>query len=435
MGFASRLSTRLLRRRLRLGSRRGYDALAPRLLPEPILDLFRRDGLEPLARPPGRPAQRMTRVPLLFGTSVWLVSGPAEVRQVLSAKEAFSNDPTGLRRISPALPDQALGGLGMCDPPLHTRMRQMLAPEFTARGLRRLEPAIRDIVAEQLDLMAAAPQPVDLVQTFAWPVPARTICELLGVPAADLDTFRRLSTRRFDIVAGLDAQLGAVSSAQLRLERLIADERRKPGSGLLGTLVTRGADLDDRTLAGLADGVLTGGLETSAGMITLGTLLLLRDPTARERATDGRTVGALTEELLRDLSVVQVAFPRYALTDVEIGSHRVSKGDVVLCSLLRANRRTDAEARAAETGAEARPAETGADGPRGDRRHMAFGHGAHRCLGAELARMELRIAYQALFERYPRMRLAIDERELPFHGLAMVYGLQRLPVDLGLCDS
>ncbi|MEU8583204.1 cytochrome P450 [Streptomyces abikoensis] len=372
----------------------------------------------------------MTRVPLLFGTSVWLVSGPAEVREVLSAKEAFSNDLTRLRHISPALPDQALGGLGMCDPPLHTRMRQMLAPEFTARGLRRLEPAIRDIVAEQLDLMAAAPQPVDLVRTFAWPVPARTICELLGVPAADLDTFRRLSTRRFDIVAGLGAQLGAVSSAQLRLERLIADERRKPGSGLLGTLVTRGADLDDRTLAGLADGVLTGGLETSAGMITLGTLLLLRDPTARERATDGRTVGALTEELLRDLSVVQVAFPRYALTDVEIGNHQVSKGDVVLCSLLRANRRTDAEAGAAGTGTG-----TGTDAPRGDRRHMAFGHGAHRCLGAELARMELRIAYQALFERYPRMRLAIDERELPFHGLAMVYGLQRLPVDLGLCDS
>lgn len=420
MGFASRLSACLLRRRLRRGSRSGCDALAPHLLPEPILDLFRRDGLEPLSHPPGCPAQKMTRVSLLFGTSVWLVSGPAEVRQVLAAKEMFSNDLTRLQYISPALPDHALGGLGTCDPPLHTRMRQMLAPEFTARGLRRLEPVIRNIVAEQLDIMSAAPQPVDLVETFAWPVPARTICELLGVPAADLDAFRQLSTRRFDIVAGLGVQLGAVSSSQLRLERLIADERRKPGSGLLGTLVNRGADLDDRTLAGLADGVLTGGLESSAGMITLGTLLMLRDPAARERAADGRTVGALTEELLRHLSVVQVAFPRYALTDVEIGGHQVSKGDVVLCSLLRANRHTGAGAAAAMTG-----------GARGDQSHVAFGHGAHRCLGAELARMELRIAYQALFERYPRMRLAIDEREIPFHGLAMVYGLQRLPVDLG----
>ncbi|WP_414170463.1 cytochrome P450 [Streptoverticillium reticulum] len=414
MGLGSTLSGRLLRARLRRAVRRGGDAALLELVPEPLTDLFRRDGLAPLVPPRGSPWEGVTPAPLGFGVNLWLVNSPDLVRHVLAAEDTFGNDPARLPFMGQFMRGQVLGGLGTCDPPLHGRLRRILAPEFTARGLRHLEPRIRRIVDEQLDLMAGRPQPVDLLEAFAWPVPARTMCELLGIPAAHRTDFQRLSTQRFDIIPGLDALFGAVSSSLARLEQLIADERGDPGNRLLGTMVTRGTGLDDRTLAGLADGVLTGGLETTAGMLALGALVLLRDPRARERATDSRAVDGLVEDLLRRLSVVQVSFPRYPLRACRLGDHRVSEGDVVICSLLRANHDTSTE-----------PSQAHAS-----RHHLAFGHGPHRCLGAELARMELRIAYRRLVERFPRMRLAIDEHEVPFHRLAMVYGLQRLPVVL-----
>lgn len=414
MGLGSTLSGRLLRVRLRRAVRRGGDAALLELVPEPVMDLFRRDGLASPAPSCGRSWEKVTPAPLGFGVNVWLVNGPEQVRHVLTADDTFGNDPARLPFMGQFMRGQVLGGLGTCDQPLHGRLRRILAPEFTVRGLRHLEPRIRRIVDEQLDLMAGRPQPVDLLEAFAWPVPARTMCELLGIPAAHRTDFQRLSAQRFDIIPGLDALFGAVSSSLARLEQLIADERGDPGNRLLGTMVTRGADLDDRTLAGLADGVLTGGLETTAGMLALGALVLLRDPRARARATDPSAVDDLVEDFLRRLSVVQVAFPRYALRPCRLGDHQVTEGDVVMCSLLRANHATNAES------SQARPA----------RHHLAFGHGPHRCLGAELARMELRIAYRRLIERFPRMRLAVDEREVPFHRLAMVHGLRRLPVVL-----
>lgn len=415
MGLGSTLSGHLLRVRLRRAVRRGGDAALLGLLPEPLVDLLRRDGLASPAPSRGRPWEKVTPAPLGFGVNVWLVNSPEQVRHVLAADGTFGNDPARLPFMGQFMRGQVLGGLGTCDAPLHGRLRRILAPGFTVRGLRHFEPRIRRIVDEQLDLMAALPQPVDLVQAFAWPVPTRIICELLGVPAALGTDFRRLSTQRFDIVPGLDALFGAVSSSVTRLEQLIADERGDPGRCLLGAMVTRGAGLDDRTLAGLADGVLTGGLETTAGMLALGALALLREPRSRERATAPGAVDDLVEDFLRRLSVVQVAFPRYARRPCRLGDHQVAEGDVVMCSLLRANHAMGAE----PSQARAAP------------RHLAFGHGSHRCLGAELARMELRIAYRRLVERFPRMRLAIDECEVPFHRLAMVYGLQRLPVVLG----
>ncbi|WP_370086565.1 cytochrome P450 [Streptacidiphilus sp. MAP12-16] len=324
----------------------------------------------------------------------------------------FSNDIGTLAHVPSALRRQALGGLGVSDPPIHEQLRQLIAPDFTMRSLRRLEPRIRTIVAEQLDHVAALPQPVDLVSAFAWPVPARVICELLGVPEHRREEFQRLSSERFDLVAGMDALFGAISTSLDCLQDMIADQRQAPQDGLLGTLVSRGGALDDRTLAGLADGVLIGGLETSASMIALGTLVLLRDPSLHRRATGG-DLDAVVEELLRHLTVVQTAFPRYALQDTDIGGHRVARGDAVLCSLLRANR-DPAPIRNAS----------------GNRQHLAFGHGIHHCLGAELARMELRIAYAELLKRFPRMRLAVSEGQTRFHRLSIVYGLEQLPVFL-----
>jgi cytochrome P450 len=154
-------------------------------------------------------------------------------------------------------------------------------------------------------------------------------------------------------------------------------------------------------------------------MLALGTGVLLDHPEWYARvARDPGCVEGVVEELLRHLSVVQVAFPRFARHDLELAGQRVRAGDVVMVHLAAADR--DPRAGHDERFDPARP---------GPVRHLAFGHGFHRCVGAELARLELRIAYPALAHRFPGLRLATDD--LDFRRRSLVYGVHSLPVQLG----
>jgi cytochrome P450 len=298
----------------------------------------------------------------------------------------------------------------------------MVTPEFTMHRLARLQPRIETIVKDRLEAMARISGPVDLLQEFALPVPALTICELLGVPYADRAFVQRFSAARFDLGDGAYAPLDAINESRAYLRDLAADQRRNPGDGLIGSLIRlHGDELDDRELAGLADGVLTGGLETSASMLALGALVLMTQPELADPLRSGEPADALVEELLRYLTVVQVAFPRFAVRDLEVAGVTIKAGDAILCSLSAADR-------------------DGVLGPGMDRidlgrpagrSHLAFGHGLHRCVGAELARMELRIAYPALVRHFPAMRPAIDPASLPTRRASIVFGLDALPVTLG----
>jgi cytochrome P450 len=181
-----------------------------------------------------------------------------------------------------------------------------------------------------------------------------------------------------------------------------------------------GDNVDDRELAGLADGLLTGGLETTASMLTLGALVLLQDPDTFRLIHDHDTaVDPFVEELLRYLTVVQVAFPRFARDDITVAGTTIGKGDIVIVSLSGANRD-------ATLGAEM----DRFDPTRTPFPHFAFGHGIHRCIGAELGRMELRAAYPALVRRFPKMRLAVPAEQLNFRKVSIVYGVETLPVEL-----
>jgi cytochrome P450 len=310
----------------------------------------------------------------------------------------------------------------MADPPMHTRLRKLIMPEFTMHKLARLQPRIEAIVTDRLAAMARIDGPVDLLQEFALPVPALTICELLGVPYADREYVQQFSAARFDLGDGAYAPLEAINESRAYLRALVADQRREPGEGLIGSLIRgHGDELDDQELAGLADGVLTGGLETSASMLALGALVLMTQPELADPLRAGGSPDALVEELLRYLTVVQVAFPRFAVRDVEVAGASIKAGDMVMCSLSAADR-------------------DGVLGPGLDRidvgrpagrSHLAFGHGFHRCVGAELARMELRIAYPALVRRFPAMRPAVDPASLPMRRASIVFGLEALPVTLG----
>jgi cytochrome P450 len=159
-------------------------------------------------------------------------------------------------------------------------------------------------------------------------------------------------------------------------------------------------------------------------MLALGTLTLLRDPDAfhliRE---DEDAVDGIVDELLRYLTVVQISFPRFARRDLELFGKRVKSGDVVVASLSGANR----DAAFGDLPERFDPLRDG-------RTHLAFGHGFHRCIGSELAKLELRTAFRGLARRFPDLALAIDPSELRFRDLSIVYGVDSLPVRLNAVD-
>ncbi|MDX3228400.1 cytochrome P450 [Streptomyces sp. ME19-01-6] len=401
----------------------GFDLSKMSFLPDATLAPLRREGLDPAAElSRTRAKEPISKLPLPFGIKGWLVTGYDETKAVLGRTSGFSSDFTNLSEKNIGIAaQQNPGGLGFSDPPTHTRLRRLLTPEFTMRRLSRLTPRIHSIVEERLDEMAASDGPVDLVQAFALPIPSLVICELLGVPYEDRDAFQQLSMARFDLFSGADASFGAISDSLSYLLEVVKKQRESPGDGLLGMLVKEhGDEIDDQELAGLADGVLTGGFETTASMLALGTLVLLRD---RERFAEIRdnddVVDPFVEELLRYLTVVQVAFPRFAKEDMEIAGTKISSGDLVLCSLSGANRDEKLG-----------PDMERFDPHRQTSSHLAFGHGIHRCIGAELAKMELRAAYPALVRRFPEMRLAVAPEKLAFRKLSIVYGVEALPVTL-----
>ncbi|NRQ32015.1 cytochrome P450 [Nonomuraea sp. NN258] len=377
---------------------------------------FMREGFDPvgeLARIRAEHPVHPMEIP--GGQTVFLVTRWEDVRGVLGDHERFSNDFAGIIGLGSNQDDP--GGLGFRDPPEHTRLRKYLTPEFTMRRLRRLEPRIEAMVEEYLDKMEARGGVVDLVEAFALPIPSLVVCELLGVPYDDRADFLKLSTDRFDFTAGPEASLQAINDAMAYMTDLVARERLNPGDGLLGQLLREhGDDLDDRTLASMADGLLTGGHDTSTSMLALGTLWLLRNPevAAKVREVDGY-VNDVVEELLRYMTVVQVAFPRFAREDLELHGHQIKKGEMVLCSLAGANR----DPSLGPDMDEVKPGRETAGS------HLAFGHGIHRCIGAPLAQMEMRIAFPALLRRFPDLHVA---GEVPFRELAIVYGVKELPV-------
>ena len=405
--------------------KKGLD-LSKMPLSEEALMPLRRDGLDPVPEL-GRTREQepVSELPLPFGMRAWLVSGYDEAKAVLADAKSFSNDFTNLVGGAGVSAEKDPGGLGFADPPDHTRMRKILTPEFTMRRLNRLTPRIHEIVEQRLDALEAEAErtggPVDLANVFAWPIPSLVICELLGIPYEDRDEFERLSTARFDLFGGADASLGAISESLSYLHEIVKKQRESPGDGLLGMIVKEHGDkVDDWELAGMADGLLTGGLETTASMVALGALVLLRDPeTFAMVRDDDSAIDNVVEEMLRYLTVVQVAFPRFARNEIEVGGKTIASGDIVLVSLSGADRDSS-------LGEDMESFEA----TREKSAHLAFGFGVHRCIGAELGRMELRAAYPALVRRFPAMRLAAEPEELTFRKLSIVYGVDSLPVRL-----
>ena len=307
----------------------------------------------------------------------------------------------------------------------------MLTPEFTIRRMKRLEPRIVEIVDAQLDAMESAGPPADLVQNFALPIPSLVICELLGVPYDDREDFQQRSARQLDLSIPIPERLELQRQGRAYMTTLVQRSRQQPGEDILGMLVREhGDELTDDELVGIAGLLLLAGHETTSNMLGLGTLALLRHPeqlaTVRD---DPDAVGPAVEELLRWLSIVQTAIPRITTADVEIAGVRIPAGQLVFASLPSGNRDPDFI-----DSPEVLDIRRGAPG------HLAFGHGVHHCLGAPLARMEMRIAFPALLRRFPQPGAGRGFRGcavplVPLHLRAEVIGgeLVRVAADRDVC--
>jgi cytochrome P450 len=388
---------------------------------------MRRNGFDPVPELADiRAGAGVQSVVNAFGMQVYLVTRHDDVKAMLSDHAHFANSrpPGFVLPGTPALPEEEqstarAGNLLGLDPPEHQRLRRMLTPEFTIRRMKRLEPRIVEIVTEHLDAMEAAGPPADLVESFALPIPSLVICELLGVPYDDREDFQKRSGRQLDLSLPIPERLEMQRRGREYMRSLVERARITPGDDILGMLVREhGAELSDDELVGIAGLLLLAGHETTSNMLGLGTLALLRHPdqlaVMRE---DPDAVGPAVEELLRWLSIVQTSIPRITTAEVELAGVTIPAGQLVFASLPAGNRD---------------PAFTDApdvlDIGRGAPGHLAFGHGVHHCLGAPLARMEMRIAWPALFRRFPNLALAEDFEDVQFRSFHFIYGLRSLAV-------
>src|SRR6266545_3056970 len=311
-------------------------------------------GLPPaLPTAPGGPAR----------PPAWLITGYADARAAL-------NDPR-LRKTPPGWqPDPARAAIDMhllnSDPPDHERLRRLVNKAFTPRRSERLRPRIASITAELLDDISTHDE-VDLVASFAFPLPLTVICELLGVPVADRDD--------------LHAWFATMVSNTVSPEKWQAD-----ATALIGYFIA---------------------------------LLLNPAEFARLRADRGLLSGAV-DELLRFSNPVNTATHRFAAEPVEIGGVRIGPGDLVLVALSGANR---------DPSRFADPDRL--DLGRDSSAQLGFGHGIHYCLGTPLARLQAEIAFGELMARFPAMRLAVPADDLRWRTTTLIHGLEALPVRLG----
>ncbi|MFG2714555.1 cytochrome P450 [Streptomyces goshikiensis] len=351
----------------------------------------------------------------------WLVVGHEEARAALN-HPGLSKDWRGSDLFASALATPANANMLESDPPQHTRLRRLVAREFTARRVEALRPRVEQITHELLDAMAARPErTADLIKALAFPLPMTVICELLGVPDLDRERFRYWSS---EVVAPTGSAPDNTPHRELGayLGELVEAKAKSPGEDLLSALIrTRDEDGDSLSpdeLIGMAFLLLVAGHETTVNLISNGVRALLAHPEqlAGLRADYDGLLGGAVEEMLRYDGPVQNATFRYARADVEIGGAVIPAGATVLVSLAAADR---------DPGRFPEPDRF--DIRRTAQGHLAFGHGLHFCIGAPLARMEGRVAVRALLERFPGLAENPDGPPLWLSG-SLMRGVSRLPV-------
>jgi cytochrome P450 monooxygenase len=369
--------------------------------------------------PPPQYADYRNRQGMVFstmptGSKVWLATRYEDVRAVLTDKRISSNPkhegfPSVGRTGGVPGQDEVPGWFVALDPPDHNKFRKALIPEFTVRRVKELRPAIQSVVDGVLDDLVLRGGSADLVRDYVSPVPSLVIAALLGVPEVDRPFFES-NIRTLVTLSSTHEEREASTKHLLRyLNRLIKVKQHRPGDDLLSVMIKAGT-LSVIEMSGAAMLLLIAGQETTANNMSLGMVTLLLN---REWIGDERVV----EEVLRYYSVANIVALRVAVEDLEIGGQAIKAGDGIIPLLAAANHDDSAFA-----------CPHAFDPARSARHHVAFGYGVHQCLGQNLVRAELDIAYRSLFERLPSLELAVPVEELPFKYDGVIFGLKSLPV-------
>lgn len=353
----------------------------------------------------------------------WLVTRHEDCAAVLT-EPSFSSDPR-----TPGFPSYMSGDVPpppgfflQLDPPDQSRLRRLVTREFLVGRMEALRPRMREVLGQLIDEMLARGNSAELVADLAYPMASTMICELLDVPLADKEIFIGLTDTVLDRASSPEETTNAAAELMAYFDRLVTAKKQNPRDDLFGRLIAqeRAEHLDHAELVGLAALLLLSGYDTMAQMIGLGVLTLLEHPDQlAELRADATLMPAAVEEMLRYLSINHSGLPRAATKDVVIGGQRIRAGDGVLVMLNAANR--DAAVFADPDVFDIHRTAV--------HRHLAFGHGFHKCIGLTLARIELSTVFTGLFDRIPGLRVPTAIDELPFRHDMVLYGVRELPVE------
>ncbi|MBS2535694.1 cytochrome P450 [Catenulispora sp. NF23] len=372
----------------------------------------------------------------LLGQEVWAVADPGVLKALLVdprvSKDAAQHWPKFPGEIIGKWPLALWVGVSNMFTAYgadHRRLRRLVSPAFSTRRVAAMTSRIEEITDALLDTVAATPagQSVDLRENFAVPLPIQVISSLMGLPDSAQKAFRSLVDAVFDTTQSAEEATENATKLYGVLADLVAEKRENPGDDMTSLLIaTRDDEGDGSALAEqeLLDTLLlvvSAGYETTVNLIDQGITLLLTSPDQRAKLEAGQ-VGwrDVVEEVLRFEAPVANLPLRYAVQDVELpGGVTIRQGEAILASYAAAGRHRDLHGDSADE----------FDVARSIKDHLAFGHGVHFCLGAQLARMEAEIALRTLFTRFPELAFATDAELRPLESL-ISNGHQVLPVVL-----
>ncbi|MFD0857241.1 cytochrome P450 [Actinomadura adrarensis] len=376
----------------------------------------------------------VTRVELPRGVLAWAVTSQAALRKVL-ADPRVSKDPDlhWPAWIEGRIPDDWPLGIWVSQQNMftaygadHRRLRALVSKAFTPRRTQALRPQIEEITRRLLDELAAVPDgKADLREALAYPLPIEVICRLFGVPPRRRPVLRRCADGFFDTAITPRRSMTIQLLIRAILVELIEAKRKAPGDDLTSALIVArdedGSALSEAELLDTLMLMLSAGHETTVNLLDHAIIALLTHPDQLKSARAGGPEGwaGAVEETLRWQAPVANLPLRYAVQDIEVDGVVIPKGDAIIAAYAAANRDSEVHEDADRF-----------DVSRASKDHLAFGHGAHFCLGAPLARLEAEIALPALFERFPRLALAVDAEELLPVQSFIANGHRALPVIL-----
>ena len=363
---------------------------------------------------------------------IWTTTTQETADRVLKDSEAFSMRRedgyiAGVRWWMPGIVRTLANHMLSMDEPDHRRLRDIVDEAFRRRAILEMEPRILAIADELADGLFAQGIPADLVERYARQLPLAVICELLGLPLADRAKFTAWAGgfTRFTGTIGFISMIPkiVVSFYAMRryLERQLEVARESGGEGLIAELVRvekNGGQISRNEMVSMVFLLLFAGHETTTHLISGSVHELLKNPGLREwLEEDWSRANLAVEEFLRFLSPVQFTKPRYIRRDLELGGIRLKKGEQIIAMLVAANLDPQANAHPEKLDLERRP-----------NRHIAFGTGIHFCLGHQLARIEGICALKALFRRWPKLQLAVDESQIKWRRRPGLRAIEHLPV-------